>query len=395
MGRYPQDAVERAMKVKEVILRAMSGKLQWFEAAEILGVSCRTMRRLKVRYEQHGYDGLFDRRRRSPSPKRVPLAQVENVLGLYRDQYQGFNVRHFHEKLVEEHQIRLSYAWVKAALQTAGLVAKGRRRAVHRQRRPRRPMRGMMLFCDGSTHAWLPLAGQTQDLIAFIDDATSEVYAAYLAPQEGTLTVMAGLKEVLQREGLFCSLYTDRGSHFFHTPKVGGRVDRNQPTQIGRALERLGIEAIPSYSPEARGRMERFFGTWQGRLPQELRRAKITTLAAANAFIRRKMIPWHNRQLAVAPAEPGSTFVPCTNTDLDEILCIQHERIVAPDNTVVLEHVRFQIPPHPSRPSFARCTVRICEHLDQTLSIRCGPQLLGHYNADGTKLEKQPKHKAA
>jgi hypothetical protein len=323
------------------------------------------------------------------------LEQVERVLGLYREQYQGFNVRHFHEKLAEEHQITLSYAWVKSALQTAGLVAKGRRRAVHRQRRPRRPMRGMMLFCDGSTHAWLPVEGQTQDLIAFIDDATSEVYSAYLVDQEGTLSVMTGLKEVLEREGLFCSLYTDRGEHFFHTPKAGGAVDRAHPTQIGRALQRLGIEAIPSYSPQARGRMERFFGTWQGRLPQELRQAKITTMAAANAFIRRKMIPWHNRTLAVAPAEAGSTFVPCLHADLDQILCIQQERVVQPDNTIVLDRVRFQIAPHPSRPSFARCTVRICEHLDRTFSIRCGPHLLGRYNPDGTHLEKQQKSKAA
>jgi len=395
MGRYPQEAVERAMKVQEVILRAVSGKLQWFEAAEILGVSCRTMRRWRERYERYGYDGLFDRRRQQPSPKRVPLEQVQRVLGLYQQEYAGFNVRHFHEKLVEEHGIGLSYAWVKAALQTAGLVRRGRRRVVHRQRRERRPMRGMMLFCDGSRHAWLPLAGQTQDLIAFVDDATSEVYEAYLVPEEGTLTVMAGLKAIVEREGLFCSLYTDRGSHFFHTPRTGGPVDRQQLTQIGRALNRLGIEAIPSYSPQARGRMERFFRTWQGRLPQELRRAGITTMEAANAFIRRKMIPWHNRTLAVAPAEPHSTFVPCSNTDLDEILCLQHERVVHPDNTVVLEHVRFQIPPHPSRASFARCTVRVCEHLDQTVTIRCGPQRLGRYRADGTLIDKHPKRKAA
>lgn len=395
MGRYPQDAVERAMKVQEVILRAVSGKLQWFEAAEILGVSCRTMRRWKWRYETHGYSGLLDRRRGSPSPKRVPLAQVEQVLGLYREQYRGFNVRHFHEKLLEEHGMKLSYTWVKAALQGAGLIAKGKRRVVHRQRRERRPMRGMMLFCDGSTHPWLPVDGQKQDLIAFIDDATGEVYSAYLVTEEGTLSVMAGLKEIIGTEGLFCSLYTDRGSHFFHTPKAGGRVDKSQLTQIGRALERLGIEAIPSYSPQARGRMERFFRTWQGRLPQELRRAKISTMKAANEFIRRKMIPWHNRTLAVAPAEPGTTFVPCANTDLDEILCIQHERVVQQDNTVELEHVRYQIPPHPSRPSFARCTVRICQHLDQSVSIRCGPHLLGRYNMHGHPLISPQGRRAA
>jgi transposase len=395
MVRYAQDAVERAMKVQEVILRAAGGKLQWFEAAEILGISCRTMHRWKMRYERDGYDGLFDRRRRQPSPKRVPMKQVQQVLQLYRDGYAGFNVRHFHEKLTEEHGIKLSYAWVKAALQTAGLVNKGRRKVAHRQRRERRPMRGMMLFCDGSTHAWLPLADQRQDLIAFVDDATSEVYEAYLVPEEGTLTVMAGLKAILQREGLFCSLYTDRGSHFFHTPRVDGPVDKSRLTQIGRALQRLGIEAIPSYSPQARGRMERFFGTWQGRLPQELRRAGITTMEAANTFIRKKMIPWHNRKLAVAPAQTGHTFVPCSNVDLDEILCIQEERIVQQDNTVVLDHVRFQIPPHHSRPSFARCTVRICQHLDQTITIRCGPHLLGRYRNDGIIIDKQTTRKVA
>ena len=226
---------------------------------------------------------------------------MREVLRLYREEYPDFNVAHFHEKLVNKHGIELSYEWVKKALQTAGLVSVGRRRkGVHRKKRERRPIRGMMLFCDGSTHEWIPLLpGLKQDLIVLMDDATSEVYSAYLVDEEGTATVMAGLREVIEKVGIFCCLYTDRGGHFFHTPKAGGPVDKSRPTQIGRALAQLGIESLPSYSPQARGRMERLFGTWQGRLPQELRQAGVTSMAEANRYIREVFMPWHNQHLTV------------------------------------------------------------------------------------------------
>src|SRR5512139_3935445 len=237
MGRYPDTAVERAMKVQEVILRAIDGRLKWFEAAEILGVSCRTMRRLKLRYEHRGYDGLFDRRQRRPSPRRVALATVQRVLRLYREEYQGFNIRHFHELLKEEQGIGLSYTWVKTALQGAGLVSRRRKRGPHRQRRERRPLAGMLVHCDGSDHGWIPaLEGQRQCLVAFLDDATNEVLDARLVVEEGTVPVMAGLRRILETKGLFVSFYTDRGSHFFHTPRAGGKVDKQHLTQIGRAL---------------------------------------------------------------------------------------------------------------------------------------------------------------
>lgn len=387
MDRYTPSAMERAMRVQEVILKAMSGELYWFEAAEILGVTCRTMRRLKLRYQKRGYDGLVDHRRRDPSPKRVPMEQAQRVLRLYREEYAGWNVRHFHEKLTEEHGIGLSYTWVKQALQGAGLVTRGRRRQKHRQRRERRPMRGMMVFCDGSTHAWLPSSpGCRQDLMAFLDDATGEVLSAFLVGEEGTLPVMAGLYEVIQNHGLFCSFYTDRGSHFFHTPKAGGPVDRTQLTQVGRALAQLGIEHIASYSPQGRGRMERFFRTWQGRLPQELRKAGITDMAAANQFIRRRMIPWHNNRLAVAPADPTSAFTACTSSDLDSVLCLQHERIVLNDNTVIVGSRVLQLASSVWRSSFAKCRVRVCEHLDGTLCVRFGPRVIGRYSALGRPL---------
>jgi transposase len=380
------------MKVQEVIMRAISGELLWLEAAEILGISCRSLRRWKWRYEQYGYDGLFDRRHQRPSPRRVPLETVKEVLRLYREEYSDFNVSHFHEKLVEEHGIKLSYEWVKKALQTAGCISKGRQRGVHRKKRARRPMKGMMLFCDGSPHEWLPLLpGQKQDLIAFIDDATSELYAAYLVDEEGTASVMRGLRQIMEKEGIFCSFYTDRGSHFFHTPKAGGAVDKSRLTQIGRALMQLGIEHIPSYSPQARGRMERQFGTWQGRLPQELRKAGITTMEGANRYIQEVFIPWHNSHLKVEAREPGSAFVSVGYADLDEILSIQHERIIQNDNTVTLGKRRLQIEPAEWRVSFAKCRVKVCEHLNGHISVRLGPRILGWFQSDGTALKKEKR----
>ena len=257
---YPRAAVERAMKVQEVILRAMAKKISWWQAAEIIGISDRSMRRWRERYEQHGYDGLMDRRRGRPSSKRVPLAMVEQVLGLYREKYFDLNVRHFHEKLEQEHGIELSYTWVKLALQGAGLVAKGRKRGVHRKQRPRRPLSGMLVHIDGSRHQWFQ-DERWYDLIVLLDDASSEIYYAQLVEEESTVTVMAALREVVERKGLFCALYSDRGSHFWLTPKAGGKVEAHRLTQVGRALRDLGIQMIPAYSPQARGRSERSFGT--------------------------------------------------------------------------------------------------------------------------------------
>src|SRR5271169_1638012 len=256
MESYPRAAVERAMKVQEVILRAMAKKISWWQAAEIIGLSDRSMRRWRERYEEHGYDGLIDRRRGRPSGRRVPLAQVEQVLGLYREQYFDLNVRHFHEKLVEQHGIQLSYTWVKQALQGAGLVAKSGRRGVHRKRRPRRPLPGMLLHLDGSRHRWFQ-DERWYDLLVMLDDATSEIYYAQLVEEESTVTVMAALREVIERRGLFCALYSDRGSHFWLTPKTGGKVDPHRLTQVGRALRDLSVQMIPAYSPQARGRSER------------------------------------------------------------------------------------------------------------------------------------------
>jgi len=384
MFSYPKAAMERAMKVQEVILRAMAKKITWYQAAEIIGISDRHMRRWRERYEEFGYDGLFDRRRGKPSPKRVALAVVERVLGLYRDRYHDLNVQHFHEKLGEEHEIKLSYSWVKQALQGAGLVARGRKRGVHRKRRPRRPLPGMLLHIDGSRHRWFQ-DERWYDLIVILDDASSEIYYAQLVEEESTLTVMAGLKEVIERKGVFCALYSDRGSHFWHTPKVGGKVDAHRLTQVGRARRELGIQMIPAYSPQARGRSERNFGTWQGRLPQELRLAGIGTVEAANVFLRERYIAEFNRRFQVAAAQPGSAFVPYrgTNEDLERIFSLHFERTVNRDNTVSFQNLRLQIEPVRWRGTLAGCAVTVHQHLDGTLSLSYGPHCLGRYDERG------------
>src|SRR6202162_2698198 len=387
MFSYPKAAMERAMKVQEVILRAMAKQITWWQAAEIIGISDRHMRRWRERYQAFGYDGLFDRRRGKPSPKRVPLALVEQVLGLYRDRYPDLNVRHFHEKLRDQHQIELSYTWVKQALQGAGLVARGRKRGVHRKRRPRRPLPGMLLHIDGSRHRWFQ-DERWYDLIVILDDASSEIYYAQLVEEESTLTVMAGLKEVIERKGVFCALYSDRGSHFWLTPKVGGKVDPHRLTQVGRALRELGIQMIPAYSPQARGRSERNFGTWQGRLPQELRLQGIATLEAANAFLREHYMAEFNRRFQVRTVQPGSAFVPRRSRDLDLIFALQFERTVNRDNTVSIQNLRLQIEPVRWRATLAGCTVTVHQHLDGTFTITHGPQRLGHYSAEGVALEK-------
>ncbi len=385
MPRYSEAAWERAMKVQEVILRAMAKRITWWQAAEVIGITDRSLRRWRWRYEQYGYDGLFDRRRGQPSPKRVPLETVEEVLRLYQERYHDFNVRHFHEKLREEHGIQLSYTWVKLALQGAGLVKKARKRGVHRKRRPRRPLPGMLLHLDGSEHAWFQ-DDRWYDLIEVLDDATSETYYAQLVKEESTRTVMAALREVIERKGLFCALYSDRASHFFETPKAGGPVDPRRLTQVGRALRELGIQMIPAYSPQARGRSERRFGTWQGRLPQELRVAGMRTVEEANRFLRERYIAEINHKFAVPAAERGHAFVPLGNQDLDRIFSIQHDRVVANDNTVRLSERVWQLERTRWRGTLAGCRVTISEHLDGRVTIHFGPHVVGRYAGDGAPL---------
>lgn len=380
------------MKLQDVILKAMAKKLTWLEAAEIAGVTDRTMRRMRERYQEFGYNGLFDQRRGKRSVHRVPMEKVEEVLRLYREVYFDLNMRHFHEKLREKHGIELSYTFVQKALQGAGLVSRGRKRRKHRRRRERRPMTGMLLHIDGSKHQWFA-DDRWYDLIVILDDATGEIYYAQLVEEESTRTVMAGLREVIETKGLFCALYSDRGSHFFVTPKTGGKVDKHRLTQVGRALKELGVQMIPAYSPQARGRGERSFGTWQGRLPQELRLAGIATLPAANAFLRERYIAEFNGKFAVAAREKATAFRKTSRTDLNWIFTVQTERVVDNDNTVAIADRAWQLEKSRFRGSLAGCTVTIHEHLDGVVSIRYGPHVVGRFPA-ATRTQSESRGKA-
>jgi transposase len=393
MRVYSEATMEKAMTRQEVILRAYAKKISWIQAAEILGISARHLRRIKQAYEERGFHALFDGRLGKASPRRAPITTVEEVLRLYREEYFDFNVRHFHECLIERHQIEVSYTWTKCLLQGAGLVAKERVRKPHHKRRARRPLSGMLLHIDGSQHQWF---GDERwfDLIVILDDASSEIYYAQLVGSESTRSVMVGIRSVIETKGVFCALYSDRASHFFVTPKAGEAVDRQALTQVGRALRELGIQLIPAYSPQARGRSERSFRTWQGRLPQELRIRAIDTLEAANEFLQCEYIREFNGRFTVPPKEEGTAFVPCLRTDLDRIFAIQTERIVNRDNTVKFQNKWLQIDKQAWRGSLSGCRVMVYQHFDETISLGFGSHLLGRYSADGESLKAEKTNNA-
>jgi len=388
---YTRAAVERAMKVQEAILRALSGRQSWLQVADVLGVSPRTVRRLRWRYERYGYDGLFDHRRRRPSPRAVPLGEVQRLLRLYRERYgprdghPGFNIRHFYQVACRDHRVWLSYSFVKQALQTAGLVGKRRPRGRHRRRREPRPCFGELVHLDGSLHPWLALvADARQTLIAVVDDATKQLlYAQLVAGGESLAAIMTALRAVLEQHGIPGALYTDRAGWAVYTPTSGTAPDRTKRTQVGRALARLGIEHIVSFSPQARGRSERANGTLQGRLVNELRVAGIRTLPAANRYLRERFIPDYNARFGRAPADPSSAFVPVGRQDLDQILCHEDERCVARDNTLTLDGVVLQIDKQRGRRSCAGLRVLVRRHLDGRHSVWWGPRCLGWFTATG------------
>ena len=385
MTVYSEAAMEKAMTRQEIILRAYAKKLTWIQAAEILGISPRHLRRIKQKYEEFGFHSMFDKRVGRTSSRRVPIETVEEVLRLYREQYFDFNVSHFHEKLREVHLIEVSYSWTKCLLQGAGLVSKDKPRKSHHKRRPRRPLSGMLLHIDGSRHQWFG-DDRWYDLIAILDDATGEIHYAQLVQVESTQTVMTGIRRVVERHGIFCALYSDRASHFFITPKAGEAVDKQALTQVGRALRELSIQLIPAYSPQARGRSERSFRTWQGRLPQELRIRSIINIEEANRFLQTEYINEFNRRFTVDAAEEGTAFVPCRRTDLDRIFAIQTERVVNRDNTVKFQNILLQIERQLWRGSLAGCRVTVYQHFDDTISLGFGFHELGRYSSDGQPL---------
>jgi transposase len=385
---FTPEAGERAMRVHEVILRGLSGELSWLQVADILGRSPRSIRRLRWRFEHQGYEGLYDGRRVKPSPRRVPVAEVERILRLYRERYPGFNGRHFYQLARREHAVGLSYTFVKRLLQHAGLLSKHRARGRHRRRREPRPCFGELLHLDGSRHAWLALVPDTRPtLLAVVDDATKQLLYAQLVPGgESVVAIMTALRAVLEIYGLPMALYTDRASWAVYTPTSGTDPDRRRLTQVGRALQRLGIEHILGYSPQARGRSERVNRTLQDRLVNELRVAGIRTLAAANRYLRDRFVPAFNAEFGRPPADPTAAFVPLGGADLDEILCHEELRTVAPDNTVCLAGVRLQIAKQRGRRTCAGLQVVIRRYLQGTHAIWWGTRCLGRYSPTGQPL---------
>ena len=375
----------RRMRFSDLLDRTEAKELTQEAASEILGISVRTFQRWADRFEAEGDEGLVDRRMGRRSPKRAPQEELERMLGLFRDKYADFTVKHFHEQLQKRHGYVLGYTVTKLALHAAGLVRKAPKRSAHRKRRPRRPLRGMLLHQDGSRHAWIE-GLPAMDLIVTMDDATSEIYSMFLVEEEGTASTFKALREVIGERGLFCALYTDRGSHYFHTPKAGEKVSKTQQTQVGRALAHLGIEHIAAYSPEARGRSERMFATLQGRLPKELRLAGISTVEAANAWLKAHYIVEHNAAFAIKPEQEGTAFVADRHEAWREALCVVEERTVANDNTIAWSGRRLQLPESRLRPHFVKALVRLHQYPDGTVSVFLGPHRLARFAADGQNI---------
>jgi hypothetical protein len=379
----------RMSRVIDAIGLHRKKKLSCEEAGALLGMSERHFRRLRDAYEAHGAEGIVDRRRGRASGRRAGVDEIAWVIEEFRTRYFDFTAKHLHEAIrgramADGKPFSRGYTWTKSVLQLRGLVTKAPKRSAHRKKRVRRPLPGMLVFQDGSRHAWLP-QGPELDLVVTMDDATGAMLSAFLVEEEGTASSFIGLKETIAAHGLFSSLYTDRGSHYFYTPKAGEPVDKTRLTQVGRALSQLGIEHIPSYSPEGRGRMERLFGTLQSRLPPLLRQEGITSIEAANRWLASVYIPQHNARFAVPAAEEGTAFVPYVGA-LDDILCVQEERVVGRDNTVRYEGRVLQIPEQRHRHHFVKASVRVHEYPDGRLAIFHGPRRLADYEADGTLI---------
>ena len=375
----------RMIRFEEAFFGWTENRLSQEEAARLLGVCGRTFRRYVCRYEEHGIEGLVDKRLTQVSHRKAPADEVLALGERYRKRHRGWTARHFHAWYRRDGGSR-SYTWVKVHLQEAKLIQKVPRRGAHRKRRERAPWPGMMLHQDGSTHEWVP--GQQWDLILTMDDATSEHYSMFFVDEEGTKSSFQGIGEVIRAKGLFSSLYTDRGSHYWHTPEEGGKVDKKNLTQVGRAMAQLGIEMIPAYSPEARGRIERAFRTHQDRLPKELALHGIAGMEKANRYIEEVYLPAHNAEFMQPPLEEGSAFVECVVPNLPDILCEQHDRIVGRDNCVSFEGKKLQIPPDRHRCHYVKAPVRVHRYLDDTLAVFHGPRKLAGYD-DGILISNK------
>jgi len=382
------------MTRQEVIQKAIEKKITWLQAADICGITVRHMGRLRERFQQLGIEGLRDGRTGKPQPRRIALKVEEELCRLKRDVYPDFSVRHFYEFATERHGIAISETWTRLVLQKHGLVIKVPRRGKHRRKRERRPMRGMLLHLDASTHTWI--AGlPMRDLVVMLDDADGRILYVRLVEQEGTISTLEALMHVLLRFGRFCEFYTDRGSHFCRTSKAGQAPDEEQRGQVTRVLKALGIRHILARSPEARGRSERAFETIQGRLPQELRVAGITDFEAANRYLDEHFVADFNRRFSVEPAQAESAFTLLAGVDLQLLVSVHHERTVQKDNTVLLEGLHLQLPKSRERIHFVRCPVIVHEFLDGNLGVSYQGHLLARFSRDGQLLELRRKRRKA
>jgi transposase len=387
--RVAQEA--RAVTKKEVMSKAIEGRITWLQAANILGMTPRHIRRLRRRYEREGVDAFRDQRGKTPRRKRIPMRAIQELYRLRRERYADFSVKHFWEFATEKHGLKLSYNWTRIVLQAAGLAEKTHGRGKYRRKRERRPYIGMLLHLDASTHEWIEGLPR-QDLVVMLDDADGRILFAYFFEQEGTVSTLAALHHVLTHHGRFGELYTDRGSHFCRTPPSGQKtVTQDYDGQVPRALRALGIRQILARSPQARGRSERAFGTIQGRLPQELKLHDIKDYPAANRYLTESFLPDFNRRFTVRPMESGSGFVPLAGVDVQLLLSVQHERIVNKDNTVAFKNLALQLPQTDSRIHFVRCPVLVHELLNATLAVSYQGQVLARFDRDtGELLARKP-----
>ena len=379
------------MRFEETYEGWNAGRLTQFEAARILGMCERSFRRYLLRYETEGLEGLIDRRLEQASHRRAPVDEVMALTEQYRTRHSGWNIKHFHGWYQRAGGSR-SYTWVKKRLQEAALVPKAKKRGAHRKRRERSALPGMMIHQDGSTHEWV--VGQKWDLIVTMDDATNEHYSMFFVDEEGTASSFRGVHDVIASRGLFSSFYSDRGSHYWHTPEAGGKVDKNNPTQFGHAMKRLGIEMIAAYSPEARGRSERAFGTHQGRLPQELALAGITDMEVANRYLQEVYRQAFNTEFSQSAPEEGSAFVPWIGGNLDDTLCEQYERTVSADNCVRFETLILQIPADRHRCHYIKVKVRVHRYVSGHLALFHGPRKLADYDEKGKVISQKLKQAA-
>jgi len=378
----------RAMTRREIITKAIAKRLSWIQAAEIIGIKPRQMRRIRWRVEHYGLEAVMDQRGGRPRRKRIKAGTIELLCRLKRDIYPDFSLRHFYEHVTEKHGVKVSYNWLRLMLQEAGVVQKEPARGKYRRQRERRPMVGMLVHLDASTHEWI--AGlPRQDLVVALDDADGRILYARFFPQEGTASTFAALEAVLRNYGRFCELYTDRGSHFCQNGPAG-KIAEEQNGQVSQALRALGIHQILAYSPQARGRSERAFGTIQGRLPQELRHQCINDYATANHYLEQHFIPDFNRRFTIKPAQPESAFVKLTGIELELVLSSKHERVVRNDNTVSFQNLILQLPSTRHRMHFVRCPVIVHQFANGTLGISYQGRLLARYDALGGPLNSCP-----